>query len=193
MRRDLWTIDRWYSRGRYWAEMEQHKADLSLTLTEQEQATRLGSKHLDDILSGNSAPDIAFPNELLPGLAEMDGEDYGELTWRLRRSLQKIWNREDGGDPRKIIDAIMAVERSSTRGTLVTTGLALAAGAGVWKAVDELLEGLPPRERNAVGVATVVTSSVVTSAAGPISLRIKARKVTRRLIAYRHSHVHRAG
>lgn len=82
--RDLRTIDNWYSQGRYLAAARQHGADISF-VTDPHSApldrAETRSRKLD---LGGGKVDVVMADEILPGLALLDDDEFAKFT-RMQR------------------------------------------------------------------------------------------------------------
>ena len=105
--RDLLAIDTWYSRGRYWAMARQHDANLALTIQVFESEATGARALLHRLASGTELPTVTLPDDLLPGLALLDGESYGEFTHRQRRLLARAWKYGQAKQVEMVLAALL--------------------------------------------------------------------------------------
>lgn len=96
---DLRDIDRWYTKARYLAAARQHDADISYVFDPASAPLNDAERRSVQIEAGSAATDVVLADELLPGLALMDDEQFGRFTQLHRPTMNALWR---GGRPRDV-------------------------------------------------------------------------------------------
>jgi hypothetical protein len=167
--RDLWTIDAWYSRVRHWAMAQQHDASLALTIHPFEPARSGAWRLLRSVGSGATSPTVQLPDELLPGLALIEGDQYGRFSHDQRPALQTLWAHGRAADAKAVLSALLPLlEKESPLRHRISDKLgALAIVFGMTRAVTAV-EGS--------GLASAASAALTAGAEGSSRLAAKSRR-----------------
>lgn len=171
---DLWKLDAWYSRGRYWAAAAQRESSLAITLSPDETPIGSADRLLMQLGRAPRRVDVELPDEFLTLIGMIDGDAYGEFTYRNRTLLKDIWASGRPTDVRRLVyNAMNAFDTPPSRVTRAADWMSSLAIVAVSSEAVARTTGSH--------LATLATTSV---AAGATAAR-SAYKGRRRVVARR--------
>lgn len=185
---DLRDIDRWYTKARYLAVARQHGADISYVFDPASTPLNDAERRSRQIEAGGATTDVVLADELLPGLALMDDEQFGRFTQLHRPTLTAVWQGGTPKDVRKLVTELGAwLDRmdlpSATRSrrlgrfTWISLVAGPAAGLGAQVAVG-------PDALSSVATASLAAGTALAGATVDYVTSRPKSVATRRVLQY---------